>query len=127
MVLRNGYNQTRLQGGDHLRARIYNQTLEAFAPGHVIDHNNGTYTVVLKASWPGRQTISVTLVYRREIIRALFYMRQKVTTKNYCICIMLHYKLKYKYNISLTTLLQEDLSVPAFSINDKRSAIMLRY
>ena len=78
VTLRNYYNQTRHQGGDHLRARIFNTTLEAYAPGRVIDHNNGSYTVVVSSFWPGRQTISVMLVYRREIVRSLYYMRQKV-------------------------------------------------
>ena len=86
VTLRNYYNQTRHQGGDHLRARIFNTTLEAYAPGRVIDHNNGSYTVVVSSFWPGRQTISVMLVYRREIVRSLYYMRQKVNT-----CIWVHF------------------------------------
>ena len=80
ITLRNGYNRTRTRGGDKLHVRIYNTTLRAYAPGHVIDHNNGTYTVFVRTFWPGGQTISVYLSYRRETVRALYFIRRKVNT-----------------------------------------------
>ena len=79
LVLRNGYNVQRQRGGDQLRVRIYNKELKAFSAGYVIDHNDGTYTAVTRAIWPGKQTISVTLAYRRETVRAMYYLRQKVS------------------------------------------------
>ena len=79
LVLRNGYNVQRQRGGDQLRVRIYNKELKAFSAGNVIDHNDGTYTAVTRAIWPGQQTISVTLAYRRETVRAMYYLRQKVS------------------------------------------------
>ena len=78
--LRNGYNVSRSQGGDHLRVRIFNGQSKAYAAGHVLDHNNGSYTAVLRAIWPGKQTVSLALVYRRETIRAIYYIRRKVSS-----------------------------------------------
>ena len=78
ITLRTGSNKNRTRGGDQLRVRIYNNIFEAFAPGYVIDHNNGTYTAVVWTHWPGKQMISVTLAYRREAVRAMYYIRKKV-------------------------------------------------
>lgn len=76
--LRTGFNLNRTRGGDKLRVRIYNNTLQAFAPGYVIDHYNGTYTAVVRTHWPGKQMISVILAYRREAVRAMYYIRKKI-------------------------------------------------
>ena len=80
ITLRNGNNVSRSQGGDHLRVRIFNEHLNAYAAGHVLDHNNGSYTAVLRAIWPGKQTISLALLFRRETIRAIYYIRREVTS-----------------------------------------------
>ena len=79
ITLRNGYNQTRSRGGDQLRVRVFNTSLQAYAAGYVKDHNNGTYTAFIRTYWPGQQTISVILAYRREAVRALYYKRTQVS------------------------------------------------
>ena len=81
VTLRDGYNKTRSFGGDQLRVRSYTEPLAAYTSGYVIDHNNGTYTAILGAYWPGKQNIEIILAYRREIVRLLYYLRQKVYTK----------------------------------------------
>lgn len=78
VILRNGYNKQRNRGGDSLYIRTFNKGKKAYAAGRVIDHNNGTYTAIVQAHWPGEHTIEVTLAYRRERIRAIYYIRQKV-------------------------------------------------
>ena len=82
LTLHNCYNAVRKRGGDQLRVRIFNTTLSAFAPGDVIDHYNGSFTVVVRATWPGWQTISITLAYRRETIRAIYSLRKKVRSSS---------------------------------------------
>ena len=79
ITLRNGYNQTRSHGGDQLRVRVFNTSLQASAVGYVKDHNNGTYTAFIRTFWPGQQTVSVILSYRREAIGALYYKRTQVS------------------------------------------------
>ena len=59
VTLRDGYGVLRKQGGDMLRARIATPSLEAYAPGQVIDHNNASYTIVFRTIWPGLHTISM--------------------------------------------------------------------
>ena len=80
VTLRNGYNKIRPFGGDQLRVRTYNEKLKAYTPGYVIDHDNGTYTAILGAYWPGKQNIELILAYRRELVRVLYSNRQKVYT-----------------------------------------------
>ena len=79
ITLRNGYGQTRSRGGDQLRVRVFNTSLQAYAAGYVEDHNNGTYTACVRTYWPGQQTISVILAYRREAVRELYYKRAQVS------------------------------------------------
>ena len=79
ITLKNGYNQTRSRGGDQLRVRVFNTSLQAYSAGYVKDHNNGTYTAIIRTFWPGQQTISVILSYSREAVRTLYYIRAKVS------------------------------------------------
>ena len=68
----------RTRGGDKLRARMYNDKQGAYIAGHVTDHDNGSYSAKLPATWPGPQTISVFLAYTREAVRAIYYTRKQV-------------------------------------------------
>ena len=72
----NGKRRTR--GGDKLFARIFNTTYDAYAPGYVIDHDNGTYTAEVPAIWPGRSIISIYLAYPREDIRVMYATMREV-------------------------------------------------
>ena len=78
ITLKTGYGERKKRGGDKLHVRHFNSDLQAFAPGYVTDHNNGSYTAVVHAVWPGKQIISISLAYRREIIRSLYAVRNKV-------------------------------------------------
>lgn len=80
VTLRNGHGEIRKKGGDKLHVRIFNTNLQAFAPGYVVDHKNGSYTAVVRIVWPGKQVISVTLVFGREIIRMYYALKYKVST-----------------------------------------------
>ena len=71
VVLKNGFRERKRKGGDILQVRILNEQLQAFAACHVIDHDNGIYTATVGALWPGKHTISITLAFRRELIRAV--------------------------------------------------------
>ncbi|KAM4698864.1 NXPE family member 3 [Discoglossus pictus] len=63
-------------GGDYLQARIYSPLLKAGAVGKVVDHQNGFYTIYFLLLWPGRVTVSVTLVHPSEGIHVLQYLRE---------------------------------------------------
>jgi hypothetical protein len=64
------------EGGDHLRTRLYNDNLKAYANGDVVDHNNGSYTVTHNALWPGLAQVEIELLYPREVLAAMIRRRQ---------------------------------------------------
>ena len=65
-------------GGDKLHARIFNTTYGAYAPGHVTDHGNGSYTVEIPALWPGVSIVSIYLAHPRDDIRVMYATMQQV-------------------------------------------------
>ncbi|XP_045192086.2 NXPE family member 1-like [Mercenaria mercenaria] len=71
-TLYDSYGRQKTTGGDHLRARISNAALNAFAPGVVYDLRNGSYTIVFEALWSGKSYISATIAYTREAITAQY-------------------------------------------------------
>ncbi|XP_045159628.2 NXPE family member 3-like [Mercenaria mercenaria] len=79
-TLFDSYGGRKLSGGDHLRARIWNQNLNASAPGVVYDHNNGSYTLIFEALWSGKSRISATISYTREAITAFYRMTSEVVS-----------------------------------------------
>ena len=72
------------KGGDRLEVRIVNDQLKASAAGHVIDYDDGTYTAVVDALWPGKHNITVTLTFRRELIRAVYVAQSEVRQVQNC-------------------------------------------
>ena len=78
VTLKTSDGTPRRRGGDKLHVRITNTTLGAFAAGYCIDHDNGTYTAVVPALWPGLSSISIRLAYPRELIRVIFDTKRKV-------------------------------------------------
>ena len=78
VTLMNLNGNLRTRGGDKLHVRIMNTRLDAYAPGYAIDHDNGTYTAVVPALWPGQSIISVHLAYPRELIRAFYVTKRQV-------------------------------------------------
>ncbi|XP_053381504.1 NXPE family member 3-like [Mercenaria mercenaria] len=70
VILYDGYGRPKTTGGDHLRARLYNNSVDASVPGQVLDHRNGTYTVTIEALWTGWAAVEVEVLFPREIIAA---------------------------------------------------------
>ncbi|KAM8977371.1 NXPE family member 3 [Pelodytes ibericus] len=70
-------------GGDYLQARIHSPLLKAGAVGKVADHQNGFYSVYFTLLWPGRITISVTLVHPSEGIQVLQRLREEKPDRVY--------------------------------------------
>ena len=81
ITVRNGYGEIRKKGGDKLDVRIFSTDLQAFAPGYVVDHRNGSYTAVVHALWPGKSVISVKLTFGREVIRTIYAKMHKVSVR----------------------------------------------
>jgi hypothetical protein len=68
VVLYNGYGNAKVIGGDHLRARLFNERLKAYTPGTILDHGNGTYTATVRALWTGQAQLQVEVLYTKEIM-----------------------------------------------------------
>ncbi|XP_056403443.1 NXPE family member 1-like [Hyla sarda] len=62
-------------GGDFIRSRIFNPTLNAGAPGVVEDFNNGTYHVHFTLFWKGKVYISLLLYHSSEAVSTLWKAR----------------------------------------------------
>ncbi|XP_045194220.2 NXPE family member 3-like [Mercenaria mercenaria] len=76
VFLFDGYGKKKYVGGDHLRARLFNDSIKAYTNGHITDHRNGTYTVQLDAIWSGVTHLEVELLYTREVIAAMLRLRR---------------------------------------------------
>ncbi|XP_053563521.1 NXPE family member 3 [Bombina bombina] len=70
-------------GGDYLQARIHTPLLKAGAVGKVVDHQNGFYTVYFTLLWPGRVSVSITLVHPSEGIQVLQRLRREKPDRVY--------------------------------------------
>ena len=81
-TLMNYYREPKLNGGDHLRAIIWNKQLNVSAPGSVTDYKNGTYLIMFECIWNGLSYISVSLAYVREAITALYRLINEVRDHN---------------------------------------------
>ncbi|XP_033987285.1 NXPE family member 3-like isoform X2 [Trematomus bernacchii] len=63
--------QPKKSGEDFLVARLHNLTLGAGVAGKVVDHLNGSYSVVFPLLWEGAAQVEVTLVHPSEAITVL--------------------------------------------------------
>ncbi|XP_060593181.1 NXPE family member 3-like isoform X1 [Ruditapes philippinarum] len=75
VVLYNGYGNPKVIGGDHLRARLFNERLKAYTPGTILDHGNGTYTATVQALWTGQAQLQVEVLYTKEIMTTAVRLR----------------------------------------------------
>ncbi|XP_056403628.1 NXPE family member 2-like [Hyla sarda] len=62
-------------GGDFIRSRIFNPTLNTGASGVVEDFNNGTYHVHFTLFWKGKVYVSLLLYHSSEAVSALWKAR----------------------------------------------------
>jgi hypothetical protein len=65
-----------ITGGDHLRARLFNESLKAYIPGIILDHENGTYTVTFQVFWIGKAKLEVEVLYTKEIIATVIRLKR---------------------------------------------------
>ena len=76
VTLYDGYGRTKTSGGDHIRARLFNDELQAYSIGNVYDHDNGTYSVKFNALWTGHAKAEIELLYPMEVIAAIVRVRE---------------------------------------------------
>ncbi|XP_035671690.1 NXPE family member 4-like [Branchiostoma floridae] len=63
-------------GGDFFRARLIRDgSPQASSAGHIIDHDNGTYTVEFPLHWLGNVRIKIQLVHPSEAVKVLWRLR----------------------------------------------------
>ncbi|XP_048259424.1 NXPE family member 3-like [Haliotis rufescens] len=67
------YGNRKLTGGDVLRVWMENPETAASVSSRVSDHNNGSYTALLRAAWSGSATIKAFIASRKEEV-VLSYM-----------------------------------------------------
>uniref|UniRef100_A0A672HF36 Neurexophilin and PC-esterase domain family, member 3 n=3 Tax=Salarias fasciatus TaxID=181472 RepID=A0A672HF36_SALFA len=58
-------------GGDVLLVRLHSPALDAGVAGQVLDHLNGTYSVVFPLLWEGSAQVEVTLIHPSEAVAVL--------------------------------------------------------
>ncbi|XP_052451784.1 NXPE family member 3-like [Carassius gibelio] len=63
-------------GGDFFKAKLFNSELKASVYGEVVDHRNGTYSVVLLLPWEGQAQVFVRLEHSSEVVQILKKYRQ---------------------------------------------------
>ncbi|XP_077984579.1 NXPE family member 3-like [Glandiceps talaboti] len=68
----NSWGVQKTTGGDLWFAAMYDIDHKMNTAGHVIDHQNGTYSVYFYAAWPGIAHIDITLVYTSQAIKWLY-------------------------------------------------------
>jgi hypothetical protein len=85
IVLYSGYRERRTIGGDYLRVWMAEPSKKAISCAHIIDHNNGSYSAILKALWVGTPDLVISLVNAREAIRAMYAVRKQESTLRYII------------------------------------------
>ncbi|XP_029969975.1 NXPE family member 3-like [Salarias fasciatus] len=65
------HGHSKKYGGDVLTARLHSPALDAGVAGQVLDHLNGTYSVVFPLLWEGSAQVEVTLVHPSEAVAVL--------------------------------------------------------
>ncbi|XP_059380292.1 NXPE family member 3-like [Carassius carassius] len=63
-------------GGDFFKAKLFNSELKASVYGEVVDHRNGTYSVVLLLPWEGQAQVFVRLEHSSEVVQILKKYRE---------------------------------------------------
>ncbi|KAF4096064.1 hypothetical protein G5714_023667 [Onychostoma macrolepis] len=63
-------------GGDFFKAKLFNSKLKASVYGEVVDHHNGTYSVVLLLPWEGQAQVFVRLEHSSEVVQILKKYRE---------------------------------------------------
>ncbi|KAG7467043.1 hypothetical protein MATL_G00149140 [Megalops atlanticus] len=69
--------QPKRHGGDFLLARLASPELRAGVAGHVVDHQNGFYSVHFLLPWAGPAQVEVTLVHPSEAVQVLRRLREE--------------------------------------------------
>ncbi|XP_043082383.1 NXPE family member 3-like [Puntigrus tetrazona] len=70
-------------GGDFFKAKLFNSELKASVYGEVVDHRNGTYSVVLLLPWEGQAEVSVRLEHSSEVVQILKKYRDSSITRSH--------------------------------------------
>ncbi|XP_026056514.1 NXPE family member 3-like [Carassius auratus] len=63
-------------GGDFFKAKLFNSKLKASVYGEVVDHRNGTYSVLLLLPWEGQAQVFVRLEHSSEVVQILKKYRE---------------------------------------------------
>ncbi|XP_067654147.1 NXPE family member 3-like [Haliotis asinina] len=85
--LYDGNKRPLTRGGDVLAIRMWNYAHGAASVGHVVDHHNGSYTGMLRASWTGSVKISVQILYTREALSMYLRHMSPFTPRKTIMCV----------------------------------------
>ncbi|RXN32183.1 NXPE family member 3-like protein [Labeo rohita] len=70
-------------GGDFFKAKLFNSKLKASVYGEVVDHRNGTYSVVLLLPWEGQAQVFVRLEHSSEVVQILKKYRESLFPRSH--------------------------------------------
>ncbi|XP_052399079.1 NXPE family member 3-like [Carassius gibelio] len=76
ITARDHNNNMKRYGGDFFKAKLFHSNLKASVYGEVLDHRNGTYSVVLLVPWEGQAQVFVRLEHSSEVVQILKKYRE---------------------------------------------------
>ncbi|KAI2645662.1 NXPE family member 3 [Labeo rohita] len=76
-------NNLKRYGGDFFKAKLFNSKLKATVYGEVVDHRNGTYSVVLLLPWEGQAQVFVRLEHSSEVVQILKKYRESLFPRSH--------------------------------------------
>ncbi|KAK2869832.1 hypothetical protein Q8A67_024224 [Cirrhinus molitorella] len=76
ITARDHHKNLKRYGGDFFKAKLFNSNLKASVYGEVVDHRNGTYSVVLLLPWEGQAQVFVRLEHSSEVVQILKKYRE---------------------------------------------------
>ncbi|XP_023690819.2 NXPE family member 3 [Paramormyrops kingsleyae] len=74
--MRDFRDRPKQHGGDFLLARLHSPELGAGVVGHVVDHENGLYSVLFWLPWAGKAHVEINLVHPSEAVQVLKRLRE---------------------------------------------------
>ncbi|RXN13079.1 NXPE family member 3-like protein [Labeo rohita] len=83
ITARDHNNNLKRYGGDFFKAKLFNSKLKATVYGEVVDHRNGTYSVVLLLPWEGQAQVFVRLEHSSEVVQILKKYRESLFPRSH--------------------------------------------
>uniref|UniRef100_A0A8C2DTT2 NXPE C-terminal domain-containing protein n=1 Tax=Cyprinus carpio TaxID=7962 RepID=A0A8C2DTT2_CYPCA len=104
-------------GGDFFKAKLFNSKLKASVYGEVVDHRNGTYSVLLLLPWEGQAQVFVRLEHSSEVVQILKKYRESSFPRSHYNG---HFEGPGSKNTQISEVVECNLKLGAIRINFRR-------